>query len=394
MKRIFGKIVSGSISTWQLILVGISAFAGLLLLWLPLMLFFDVRASLNEQKELFNDQLLVINKRVGMLGALGLGSTGFSEGEIEELKALKGVSDIGPFRANTFKAHAVADFGAQGPVMKTEMFFESIPDRFIDQIPGGWFWREGETEVPIIIPSDYLALYNFGFAPGQDLPQISRDLAKMSSFTIEIGNGISAERYEGRIAGFSDRINTILTPEDFIVYGNQKFGENAVRKPSRLVIETADTPALEVLMKEKNYETNKDKLTGGKEKKIAQNVLSLAMAFGLFVVLISLGSFIQFSDLLIARSQEQLRSMHYLGFSRKTLAHLLYRRLAIFIGIIALFATTIGLFIRWKIADYYTWMLPDGELHFPKSALILLFTVIVAYLLTAYANVRIRLRRI
>jgi hypothetical protein len=216
----------------------------------------------------------------------------------------------------------------------------------------------------------------------------------MSSFTIEIGNGVNAERYEGRIAGFSDRINTILTPEDFIVYGNEKFGENTVRKPSRLVVETADTPALEALMKEKNYETNKDKLTGGKEKKIAQNVLTLAMAFGFFVVLISLGSFIQFSDLLIARSQEQLRSMHYLGFSKKTLAHLLYRRLAFFIGIIALIATTFGFIIRWKIADYYAWMLPEGELHFPKTALILFLAVIIAYLLTAYANMRFRLRRV
>jgi len=52
MRKKFSKIISGSIKPWQIALVGWSSFAGLLLLWVPLMFYFDITKALEEKQDL------------------------------------------------------------------------------------------------------------------------------------------------------------------------------------------------------------------------------------------------------------------------------------------------------------------------------------------------------
>jgi hypothetical protein len=388
MRKKFSKIISGSIKPWQIALVGWSSFAGLLLLWVPLMFYFDITKALEDKQDLFGDQFLVLNKRVSVFGAFGLGSPGFSEEDIAGIKAESGVTDVGSFTANSFRAMAVADFGNAGPVMKTEMFFESVPDRFMDLTPRGWRWHPEDEDVPIIIPSDYLALYNFGFAPGQDLPQISQDLAKLSSFQIEISNGAKSRVIEGRIAGFSDRINTILAPESFILYANKEYGDGLRRVPSRIVVKTSDSATLEKLMVSKGYETNKEKLIAGKEKGIAKNVLALAMGFGVFIMLLSLGSFLQFADLIVARNNSHLRSLLYLGYNHKVIANKIFLRMLSFVGLSFLLALIGGLAARSYLQKFTVGLIEEPR-FMPDTSAILIFTgVLIGYLVIAYLNVR------
>ena len=47
--------------------------------------------------------------------------------------------------------------------MSTAMFFESVPDEYVDVNLDKWEFDENERVVPIIIPRNYLNLYNFGF---------------------------------------------------------------------------------------------------------------------------------------------------------------------------------------------------------------------------------------
>lgn len=46
--------------------------------------------------------------------------------------------------------------------MSTAMFFESVPDEYVDVNLDKWEFDENERVVPIIIPRNYLNLYNFG----------------------------------------------------------------------------------------------------------------------------------------------------------------------------------------------------------------------------------------
>ena len=84
------------------------------------------------------------------------------------------VRKLGPFTANAYHVTASVRSGERG--MSTDMFFEAIPDDFVDVPRRQWIYRPGSGEVPIIISKEYLALYNFGFAASAGLPQMSEGI--------------------------------------------------------------------------------------------------------------------------------------------------------------------------------------------------------------------------
>jgi hypothetical protein len=87
-------------------------------------------------------------------------------------------------------------------VLNSELFFESIPDEFIDVPLKDWKYQEGSNVVPIILPRTYIAMYNFGFARSHALPMLSEGLMGMIDFKIFIhGNGRKGE-YKGGLIVF------------------------------------------------------------------------------------------------------------------------------------------------------------------------------------------------
>src|SRR4051812_3589125 len=91
--------------------------------------------------------------------------------EIEKLKRQPFIEKVGLLTASRFKV------SAQSPSERfpfyTDMFFESVPDEFIDVKSDEWKWEPGSTTIPLIIPNQFLDLYNFGFAPSQNLMQLT-----------------------------------------------------------------------------------------------------------------------------------------------------------------------------------------------------------------------------
>ena len=70
----------------------------------------------------------------------------------------------------------------------------------------------------IIIPRNYLNLYNFGFAQSRSLPQLSEGVMGMVNLDIRITGVGRTENFKGKIVGFSNRLNTILVPETFMTW--------------------------------------------------------------------------------------------------------------------------------------------------------------------------------
>lgn len=390
----FRKIFTRMIKPWQIILLVLGSFLGLLIFWVAVQFYYDVSGALNKNKEIFGGQFLVLNKSVSVLHTLGVPSSGFSQEDVTALKEVDGVKSVGGFTANSFSAMVGANLGHQGVGFKTQLFFEAVPNEFIDLKPSGWHWTEEDEEVPIVLPADYLALYNFGFAPGQDLPQISEDLARLTVFDMDISGNGQSKKLKGRIAGFSDRLNTILVPQSFIDYGNKVFGSGEQKNPSRIIIKTDDVTALESLMNKKGYETNREKMESGKQQKIAKNVMLVAMALGLLIVLLSLGTFLQFSDLLIARSDYEIKSLNYLGYTHGKIAQLLFGQIIKFLlpGIIG--AILVGIIIRWQLQKFMAVLFDKASL-IPKTEASTLFVVLLlAYLGISYLNVSRQTKRL
>jgi hypothetical protein len=138
--------------------------------------------------------------------------------------ASKGLVDLFVINSPSLVYLAVRKSRA-GAAAKTDLFFESIPDEFLDFIPKDWNWNENSEVVPIMVPKFYLDLWNFGLAPSRvEYPALSTEAA--TGMPIELFIGKNRETtLSGRFVAFSKRINSVLVPANFLKWANKKFGQ-------------------------------------------------------------------------------------------------------------------------------------------------------------------------
>ncbi|KAA6307180.1 hypothetical protein EZS27_041153, partial [termite gut metagenome] len=174
--------------------------------------------------------------------------------------------------------------------LSTEMFFESVPDEFIDARLEKWQYDESSRIIPIIIPRNYLNLYNFGYAQSRNLPKITEGMTGLLSIDIQIqGNDGHTEQYKGIIAGFSNRLNTILVPQSFMAQANAMYAPNTEANASRLIIEV-NNPAdssIAVYFQKKKYETEDNKSDAGRVTYFLRLMVGIVLGVGVFICLLS-----------------------------------------------------------------------------------------------------------
>ena len=132
----------------------------------------DTKPLYSSNDSFLKPDFLVINKKISSLSSISLSATTFSEKDIEDIKKQPFVKKTGFFTSSKFGIRASLSSSAFGGFY-TEMFFESVPDEFIDVQSEDWTWSEEQNYIPVIIPRTYLTLYNFGFAQTQGLPHRS-----------------------------------------------------------------------------------------------------------------------------------------------------------------------------------------------------------------------------
>lgn len=248
----------------------------------------------------------------------------FTTAEIDEIKTQPFIDEIAPSVANQFKIRGSA--GSLVP-FSTDLFTEALDEKFIDTVPPSFVWKEGQMDVPIILSSDFLEMYNV-FALGQDLPQFSAETITGINLVLECYGPGGAQQYRGRIVALSDRINSIIVPESFMQMANQKFaGVNNV-PASRVYLKTKDAnnPDLLNFLAKKNYHVNKDKTRFGRIKQILQGIVSGLGGFGVLVILLAMVIFAFYLQLMIARSKENLQLLLTLGYSPNWLSKTVAKR--------------------------------------------------------------------
>lgn len=158
----------------------ISNLIGLAIIGAGMQFYLDARSLWEEEDSFLKSDYIVVNKVIDASNTLGSASSAFTEEEISALEAQPWVGRVGRFSKADFKVYAGVSLGAGADgstrSMQTAMFFEAVPDDFLDIRNGNFSWQPGQTSVPIIISKDYLALYNFGFANSAGLPQLSETL--------------------------------------------------------------------------------------------------------------------------------------------------------------------------------------------------------------------------
>ncbi len=238
----------------------------------------------------------------------------FSLADVEDMKEQPFIKDAAPLLSNQFRAKASA-----GNVIpfSTDLFLEAIDNSFLDTLPPSFTWQEGQEELPIIFSADFLEMYNV-FSVAQGLPQMSAESAGAVSIFIDCYGDLGVKRqFRGRIVGLSDRVNSILVPQNFLTWANRTLGQGGNNDASRVYIKTVDAnnPELLSYFDKNGYYVNKDRTKFGRVKQILQAVVA---GLGVFSVLIILLAFMLFSfylQLMIARSKENLQLLLTLGYA-------------------------------------------------------------------------------
>ncbi|GEO10922.1 FtsX-like permease family protein [Segetibacter aerophilus] len=246
--------------------------------------------------------------------------------EVEKLKRQPFIEKVGLLTASRFKV------SAQSPSDRfpfyTDMFFESVPDEFIDVKSDDWKWEPGSTTIPLIIPNQFLDLYNFGFAPSQNLMQLTQSMVMALPIVLNVTYQGQPIRFTGKVVGFSDRISSVLVPQNFLAMANKQFGTQGDARPSRVVIRTSDpgNPELAKFLKDNELVTDADKTRFSQYRRIVNTVVNASWLTGAAMLLFALLVFSLFIQLTIASTKNEINLLVTIGASPKQLQRFLMKQ--------------------------------------------------------------------
>lgn len=321
--KLLPRILYREQSRRHLVFAFLGTLAGLVLLLSGIQFYLDFRSVLAENRDLLDPEYIVLNKKVNLGQTLRLSQSGFSPEEIADLKEQPFTEEVAPFLSNQFPVSGYTQNEAF-PDFYTELFFEAIPDQFIDVKTEDWQWDPEEGVIPVIIPQDYLNLYNFGFAPSQGLPQIPKGVISMIDFKLRLqgkGRG-NYNDYNGKIVGFSNRVHSILVPLDFLQWANAKYGYFDQSSPSQLILVSMDptNPAIVQYLNEKGYDTIKEKLKSSRMNIILHFVMGFLLLIAAIIIGLAFLVFMLSLQLMISRSADKIVRLNKLGLQYKEIS--------------------------------------------------------------------------
>ena len=356
------KLMRRHISMGQLAGFFFANLCGMVIVLLGIQFYQDVAPVFTEGDSFMKKDYLIVSKKVSTLGSFVGKSSTFSDSDIEEILDQPFTKEVGAFTPSQFKVSAGVGMEQIGLNMSTAMFFESVPDKYVDVNLDEWHFEPGQEIVPIIIPRNYLNLYNFGFAQSRSLPQLSEGVMNLINLEVRISGGGRQNTYKGKIAGFSNRLNTILVPESFMVWANANYSDGkSDKEPSRLIIEVGNPTDDRIarFFKEHGYETEDDKLDAGKTTWFLKVVVGIVLAIGLLISILSFYILMLSIYLLLQKNTTKLENLLLVGYAPGRVA-LPYQMLTVGLNALVLVLSVgIVLYVRTLYLDVVEKMFPS-----------------------------------
>jgi len=328
---------------------------------------------------------MVMAKHVSTVRTLTGKAPTFTQKEIADVRHQPFVSDVGTFTPSLFSV--VATLGSQklGVEFSTEMFFEAVPDAFMDVDTSRWHWKGGDEEVPIVLPRNYLNLYNFGFASSQGLPALSESLVSMVKIRFILRGSAGRKDLTGRVVAFSKKLNTILVPQAFMDEMNTTLSPERKPEPSRLIV-TVSNPADERIaeyLSNHSYETEADDAEAARTAHLLRIIISIVLVVGLIISALAFYVLLLSIFLLLQKNTEKIDTLLLIGYSPQAVARP-YHLLTISLNTLVLILSVI---IVLLLRGYYLPLF--GQLYPSYSAASLspaLLTGVALYLLVTLLN--------
>jgi hypothetical protein len=209
------------------------------------------------------------------------------------------------------------------------------------------------------------------------------------------GNG-RHETYKGKITGFSNRLNTILVPQAFMTWANERYATGETGNPARLIIETPNPANKEIAsyFQERGYEAENDKLNDGSVVWFLNMLTTLVIAIGLLICSLALYLLTISIYLIIQKNSEKLRDLSLLGYRPREIAAPYQALILVVNTLVALLSIAAVLFARAAYIPFLTRIWPEFT---PAPLTPALLTCLFLFLLTCSLNiiaVRARVRRL
>lgn len=362
------KLLFKGSTNFQFVFATAGALIGLTALLLSFQLILDVRSFHSAEEELFGPNDVVIQKKVTKLTTIGANSTEFFPEDLEALRQKEFITDVAPFQSADFKV-GISEVPGDGlPHFYADMFFQAIPDRFMD-VAAGWSWNEQSEFIPIVLPRDFIMIINYGFAQSQGINQISEELLMAARLTIHIdGNGKKTTMI-GRVVGFSQKISSILVPESFLTYANGIYSNGNIINPTRVFITTKDDSygELEELMEEMNLDISQASIDVAKIKTIITVVIGIFGLAALLITLLSLMGFVQYSQLMLSKVSYEIKTLTRIGYSVKSIVMTFTVQMALIFGLVT--TASIIIMVLVNVFVVRSWLDENG-IHLEESGLI------------------------
>ena len=347
------KLLRQHISIPQFIGFFFANLLGMVIVLLGIQFYRDVLPVFTADDSFMKSDFVILSKKIGTGNTISGRSNAFTASEIDELSSQPYVTKVGQFTRAEYKLDASMGVGGQS-ILNSELFFESVPDEFIDVPLDEWTFTEGSKEVPVIIPRTYINMYNFGFA---------------------------------------QTLNSILVPHAFMQWSNNTYAPAEHSAPTRLLVQVSN-PADEQftrMMDNKGYEMEDDRLDAEKTAYFLRLVVSIVLIIGLVISLLSFYILMLSIFLLVQKNTTKLENLLLIGYSPSRVARP-YQLLTVGLNVAVLI---IAFVVVWLLRRYYMGIL---ESIFPEIAegafLPALLTGLVLFILVTLMNVAVIRRKI
>jgi uncharacterized membrane protein len=229
-------------------------------------------------------------------------------------------------------------------------------------------------------------LINYGIAQSQGIEQISEELMLAARLKIHISGNGKKTKHIGQVAGFSNKISSILVPESYLNFMNARYGNGEIINPNRVFITTVDDSygELEDLMDEMNLDISKSSIDVVKIKTVIGVVIGIFGLASILIMLLSLMGFVQYSQLVLNRSAYETKTLLRIGYPVNSIVRSFLARLGAVFGIITVLSVTLMVLVKLLLVNVW---LDDNGIHLVESSLVPTMIVgIATFLLFVIAN--------
>ena len=322
MNRWVSKLLRQQLCGGQLLGFFLANLFGMSIILLGWQFYQDVLPVFSQGDSFMKENYLVLGKRVTTVQTLMGEHPHFSSQEIAELEQQPFVKHVGPFVAAQFDVSASVGSPELGIGMTTDLFLESIPDNYIDADLSQWHYEEGSDSLPIILPRNYLNIYNFGFAATRGLPVLSEALIGMVHLDFDLRGTHGQCRMKGKVVDFSDRINTILVPQEFLEAYNARLSPDRSPVASRLIVEVehAADDRVAVYLNQHHYEEEGNLADAGRMVYFLHLLVGIVLLVGLVICALSFYVLLLSIFLLLQRHTEKIDILLQLGYTPMAVA--------------------------------------------------------------------------